>query len=52
MSPERLLGNDYFSDTDLWALGITIVELAWGKMPFGGLGYWELTNNITSGAAP
>ncbi|EGR31801.1 protein kinase domain protein [Ichthyophthirius multifiliis] len=52
MSPERLLGNDYFSDTDLWALGITIVELAWGKMPFNGMGYWELTNNITSGPIP
>ncbi|KAL4481388.1 hypothetical protein ABPG72_010541 [Tetrahymena utriculariae] len=52
MSPERLQGNNYSSDTDLWALGITILELALGKMPFQGMGYWELINSITQGNIP
>lgn len=52
MSPERLTGNNYSTDTDLWALGITIIELAYGKMPFAGMGYWDLINFITSGSTP
>ena len=52
MSPERIIGNEYSSDTDLWALGLIIVEMAWGTMPYNGLGYWELTNCIIYGATP
>lgn len=50
MSPERLKGERYFADTDLWALGLIILECALGKFPFTlpgkddveGLNFWEL----------
>lgn len=37
----------YTADSDLWSLGITIVELAWGRYPYQGdgkgvYGFWEL----------
>jgi len=28
MSPERIQGESYFSDTDLWSLGIMLIECA------------------------
>lgn len=50
MSPERLKGEQYFSDTDIWALGMIVLELALGRFPVNlpgkndidGLGFWEL----------
>jgi len=34
MSPERLLGEKYFADIDLWSLGMVLLEAATGKYPF------------------
>jgi mitogen-activated protein kinase kinase 1 len=34
MSPERLLGEKYFADIDLWSLGIVLLEAATGSYPF------------------
>jgi len=34
MSPERLQGNEHSFDSDLWSLGVTLVECAIGKFPF------------------
>ena len=33
MCPERLKGESYNSDTDLWSLGLTLLECAVGKYP-------------------
>jgi len=51
MSPERFKGEAYKSDTDLWSLGITLVELAKGKYPYFSdgnekKGFWELLDEI------
>jgi mitogen-activated protein kinase kinase 1 len=49
MSPERLKGDPYTSDTDLWSLGLTLLECAMGKYPIeyiaGGkknLTFWDV----------
>jgi mitogen-activated protein kinase kinase 1 len=49
MSPERFRGENYTADTDLWSLGLTLVECAWGRYPYPedgtkkeGFGFWEL----------
>ena len=34
MSPERLKGENYTTDSDLWSLGLTLIEAATGKEPF------------------
>lgn len=33
MAPERLLGNNYNVQSDIWSLGLTLVELALGVYP-------------------
>ena len=33
MSPERALGGSYSYETDLWSLGVTIIQLATGSLP-------------------
>ncbi|KAJ3375616.1 MAP kinase kinase (MEK) [Allomyces arbusculus] len=34
MSPERILGLEYSVTADVWALGISLMELAMGRFPF------------------
>lgn len=34
MSPERLKGESYFSDTDIWSLGLLLVECVLGRFPY------------------
>ncbi len=36
MAPERILGGDYRIHSDIWSLGLTIVELAIGRFPLLG----------------
>jgi mitogen-activated protein kinase kinase 1 len=33
MCPQRLKGDRYSFDTDLWSLGLTLLECACGKYP-------------------
>jgi mitogen-activated protein kinase kinase 1 len=48
MSPERLRGEAYYADTDIWSLGLIILECAIGKFPFtlssetNQIGFWEI----------
>jgi len=34
MSPERITGRSYSFDSDIWSLGLTILEMALGKFPY------------------
>jgi serine/threonine protein kinase len=54
-----LKGESYFSDTDIWSLGLVLIECALGKFPypFEGdevqeLGFWELMKYITMKDSP
>ena len=52
MSPERLRGEAYYADTDIWSLGLIILECAIGKYPFhlattnNQIGFWEIQTAI------
>jgi len=35
MSPERIKGAEYSVKSDIWSLGISLIELAIGRFPFG-----------------
>jgi serine/threonine protein kinase len=59
MSPERIKGESYFSDTDIWSLGLMLVECALGRFPYPDaddtvqeLGFWELMKYITMKPSP
>lgn len=47
MSPERLKGSQYYNDTDLWSLGIILIESATGKCPTPDQGFWDLLAFLT-----
>lgn len=34
MSPERIKGDSYSFDSDLWSLGLTLLECALGRFPY------------------
>jgi len=34
MSPERIRGERYSFDSDIWSLGLTVVEAAIGRFPY------------------
>eukprot|EP00041_Stephanoeca_diplocostata_P037669 m.1434841 g.1434841 ORF g.1434841 m.1434841 type:complete len:383 (+) comp25081_c2_seq23:127-1275(+) len=34
MSPERLVGSKYAVTSDIWSLGVTLIEIATGRFPF------------------
>lgn len=36
MAPERIQGSPYTVKSDVWSVGLTLMELAIGKFPFGG----------------
>ena len=52
MSPERLKGEGYYADTDIWSLGLVLLECALGKFPFplesdlNDMGFWKILNLI------
>jgi mitogen-activated protein kinase kinase 1 len=52
MSPERLKGEGYYADTDMWSLGLVLLEWALGKFPFplntelNEIGFWEILTSI------
>lgn len=48
MSPERISGGSYSFNSDIWSLGLSLLELAVGKFPYlpeeagQRLGFWDL----------
>ena len=65
MSPERISGGTYSYDSDVWSLGITLLELATATFPYCGgggsmgsgeraqrLGYWDLLDLIVESPPP
>lgn len=57
MSPERIRGDSYSFNTDVWSVGLLLLECATGRYPYppeGGaaavgqsrLGFWELLEYI------
>ena len=52
MSPERLQGETYSSDTDLWSLGIILIECAIGECPYKDAGFWEMVNYVKNCPVP
>jgi len=59
MSPERCKGEGYNFDTDIWSLGLTIVEMALGKYPYldpgvdkNKLSFWDVLECISSKPVP
>lgn len=48
MSPERISGGSYSFNSDLWSLGLSLLELAGGRFPYPPthsdqrLGFWDL----------
>ncbi|KAL0058864.1 MAP kinase kinase (MEK) [Marasmius tenuissimus] len=47
MSPERIQGAEYSIRSDVWSLGITIVELAHGRFPFA-----DYSDDLNSAITP
>ena len=47
VKPERLQGSEYFNDTDLWSLGIILIECATGRCPTPDQGFWDLLAFLT-----
>jgi hypothetical protein len=59
MSPERCRGDKYNFDTDLWSLGLVILECALGRYPYADLGsdqskltFFDLVDILSTKPAP
>jgi len=54
MAPERLNSEEYSFSSDIWSLGVMLIELATGKHPFvaGSASFFDLLTTIMSGPAP
>jgi len=59
MSPERISGGSYSFNSDLWSLGLSLLELAMGRFPYPPnaeagerLGFWDLLDHIVEEPAP
>ena len=58
MSPERIQGSAYSYDSDVWSLGITLLELATGSFPYPPerngrrLSFWDLLDAIVESPPP
>lgn len=47
MSPERIDGQEYSFPSDVWALGLSLMTVALGRLPFNSSGgYWSILQSI------
>ena len=52
-SPERLVGEAYAFSSDLWSLGLVLIELATGEYPYPKTKtFIEMLQNITTAPEP
>eukprot|EP01117_Protostelium_nocturnum_P007038 TRINITY_DN2523_c0_g1_i4.p1 TRINITY_DN2523_c0_g1~~TRINITY_DN2523_c0_g1_i4.p1 ORF type:complete len:1020 (+),score=365.09 TRINITY_DN2523_c0_g1_i4:65-3124(+) len=52
MSPEMIEGNQYDYKADIWSLGVTVIEVCTGKIPFASENMLRAIGLIVSGPAP
>ena len=60
MSPERIQGQPYSFNGDVWSLGLTLLECAIGMYPYaaerpegsGPFGFWDLLERVSKGPTP
>ena len=53
MSPERLMGETYGFESDVWSMGIIILEALWGKLPYKtATSFIEQMKMVTEGDPP
>jgi len=53
MSPERIQGEEYSYASDVWALGLTLVECAVGHFPYARRnGYWGILQAVLKEPSP
>ncbi|KAA0055803.1 mitogen-activated protein kinase kinase 2-like [Cucumis melo var. makuwa] len=59
MSPERIVGEGYDNKSDIWSLGLILLECATGKFPYsppgqdeGWVNFYELMEAIVEGEPP
>lgn len=62
MSPERISGKAYSFDSDIWSLGLSLVECATGRFPYpppdhspagkAPMGFWDLLDYIVEKPPP
>ena len=53
MSPERLSGSEYSYPSDIWSLGLIMLELIMGEYPYpNSTNYFQLLHTITDGDVP
>ncbi|KAI3443602.1 hypothetical protein Pfo_000267 [Paulownia fortunei] len=58
MSPERIIGGNYGYRSDIWSLGLVLLECATGQFPFsspqpgGWINFFELMETIVNQPAP
>jgi len=60
MSPERIQGQEYSHNTDIWALGLTLIECASGRYPYAQvdaqtgqpISFFELLSKVVQSSPP
>ena len=53
MSPERISGQEYSYDSDIWSFGLSIMTCALGKFPLPASGgYWSLLHKLRDEPPP
>ena len=52
MSPESISGNKYDNKTDIWSLGITVIEMIECKLPFEGMNIMQAIGAIVNDPPP